>query len=113
MTSMQRVIKQLTNELIDLNNTKGEGNKPFKPFMKKRTDSSPQIPPTFGINVEDYAMDNFCCTHHMNHSERTCPKFINSFTTMLTPPEPPKKDKRGEKEEEEEGEECPSHLNVL
>ena len=90
--------------------------------MKKRTDSAPPIPPTSGINIEYYAMDNFCHTHHVNHSERTCPEFINSFTAMLTLPEPPKKDKRGEKEEEdedqeeeeeEEGEEPPSHLNVL
>ena len=78
------------------------GNKPFKPFMKKRTDSTPQIPPTFGINIEDYAMDNYCRTHHANHSERTCPEFINSFAAMLTPSEPPKKIKKCDKEEEDE-----------
>jgi hypothetical protein len=81
--------------------------------MKKRTNSAPQTPPTSGINIENYAMDNFCRTHHANHSERIFPEFINSFTAMLTPLEPPNKDKRGEKEEEEEGEEPPSHLNVL
>ena len=90
--------------------------------MKKRTDSAPPIPPTSGITIEDYAMDNFCCTHHANHSERTCLEFINSFTAMLTLLEPPKKSKKCDKEdedeeqedeEEEEGEEPPSHLNVL
>ena len=35
MESMQRVIKQLTNEIIDLKKNKGEGNKPFNPFLKK------------------------------------------------------------------------------
>ena len=35
MESMQRVIKQLTNELIDLKKSKGEGKKPFKPFMNR------------------------------------------------------------------------------
>ena len=121
MESMQRVLKQITNELIDLKKSKGEGKKPFKSFMKNRTDSAPPIPPTSGINIEDYAMDNLCRTHHANHSERTCPEFINYFTSMLTPPEPPKKDKRGDKEEEdedqeeeeEEGEEPPSHFNFL
>jgi hypothetical protein len=122
MASMQRVIKQLTNDIIDLKKNNGEGKKPFKPFMKKRTYSAPQIPPTSGINIEDYAMENYCCTHHVNHSERTCFEFINSFTAMLIPPEPPRKDKRSDKEEEEEnqeeeeeeeGEEPPSHLNVL
>ena len=86
MENMQRVIKQLTNELIDLKKNKGEGKKPFKPFMKKMTDFVPQLPPISGINIEDYAMDNFCRTHHANHYERTCPEFINSFTAMLTPP---------------------------
>ena len=75
MESMQQMIKQLTNEIIDLKKNKVEGKKPFKPFFKKKTntDTPPLIPPTLGINLEDYAMDNFCCTHHANHSERTCP----------------------------------------
>jgi hypothetical protein len=90
--------------------------------MKKRTYYAPPIPPTSGINIEDYAMDNFCRTHHANHSEGTCPEFINSFTPMTTPSEPQGKSKSGDKEEEdeeqeeedeEEGEEPPSHLNVL
>ena len=119
---MQRVIKQVTYDIIDLKKNKGEGKKPFKPFMKKSTDSSPQLPPTSAINIEDYAMDNYCHTHHANHSKRTCPEFINSFTTLLTPSEPLKIKKRNEKEEEEEdqdeeeeeeGEEPPSHLNLI
>ena len=122
MESMQRVLKQITNELIDLNKSKGEGKKPFKPFMKNTTDSTPPIPPTSGINIEDYSLDYICHTHHANHSERTCLEFINSFNAMLTPPELPKKNKKSDKEEEdeeqeeeeeEEGEEPPSHLNVL
>ena len=40
--------------------------------MKKRTDYVPQLPPTLGINIEDYAMDNLCRTHHVNHLERAC-----------------------------------------
>ena len=59
MESMQRVIKQLTNGIIDLKKNKREGKKPFKPFMKKRTNCVPQLPPTSGINIEDYAMDNY------------------------------------------------------
>ena len=122
MERMQRVIKKLTNDIIVLKKNKGKGKKPFNPFMKKRIDFSLQIPPTLDINIEDYAMDNYCHTHHTNHFERTFPEFINSFTTLLTPPEPPKKEKRSEKEEEEEdqdeeeeeeGEEPPSHLNII
>ena len=37
--SMQRVIKQQTNEIIDLKKNKGEGKKPFNPFLKKKTNT--------------------------------------------------------------------------
>ena len=122
MASMQRFIKQLMNDIIDLKKNKGGGKKSFKPFMKKKIDYVPQLPPTSSINIEDYAMENYYRTHHANHSERTCLEFINSFTAMLNPLEPPRKDKRSEKEEveedqeeeeEEEGEETPSHLNLI
>ena len=105
MGSMHRVIKQLTSEVTDLKKSKGERKKPFNPFMKKRSDSSPPIPPTSIINIKDYATDNFCHTHHVNYYERTCPKLINSFTDMLTLLEPPKKNKRSDKEEEDDDQE--------
>ena len=45
MESMQQMIKQLTNEIIDLKN-KGEGKKPFKPFFKKKTNTdTPPLTP--------------------------------------------------------------------
>ena len=90
--------------------------------MKKMIYFAPQIPPTSGINIEYYAMENYCHTHHANHFERTCLGFINSFTALLTPLEPPKREKRNEKEEEEEdqdeeeeeeGEDPRSHLNII
>ena len=105
-----------------------ETNKTFNEFMKKRTNFSPQIPPISSINIEDYAMDNYCRTHNANHSERTCPKFINYFIALLTPLEPPRREKQNEKEEEKddqeeeeeegEGEEeeeegPPCHLNLI
>ena len=100
MESMQWMIKQLTNEMIDLKKNKGEEKKPLNPFIKKRTniESPPQIPPTSGINLEGYVMDNFCHTHHANHFEETCLEFINSFSMMLFPSKPPKKNKKDEEE---------------
>ena len=75
MDSMQRMIKQLKNEIIDLKKSKGEGKKPFKPFINKMTitDTPCHIPPTLRINLEEYDMENFCHTHHANHSKKTCP----------------------------------------
>jgi hypothetical protein len=100
------VIKQLTNEIIDLNKNKGERNKPFNSFLKNKNNmhTPPLIPPTSAINFEDYAMENFCCTHHTNHSERTFPKFINSFKAMLVVQDPPKKEKKDEEEGENDDE---------
>ena len=36
--------------------------------------------------MEEYALDNFCQTHGAYHSEKTCPKFLNSFYAILLPP---------------------------
>ena len=76
-----------------------------------------------GINLEDYVMENYYHTHHVNHSERTCPELINYFTTILVPSDPPKKENKNDKEEddeyqreeeEDEGEENPpSHINLI
>ena len=59
MASMQRVIKQLMDELINLKKSKGEGKKHFNPFTKKRIDFVPQLPPTSRINIKHYEMDKF------------------------------------------------------
>jgi hypothetical protein len=76
-------------------------------LIKKRTniDTPPQIPPSSGINLEEYAMENLCHTHHANHFEKTCPQFKYSFSTMLLLSEPPNKAKKDEKEEDDEEEE--------
>jgi hypothetical protein len=68
---------------MNLKRNKGEGKKSVK--KKTNANTSPQIPPTLGINLEDYVMDNFCCTHYANHLEKTCPEFINSFKEMILP----------------------------
>lgn len=75
MDNMHRMIKQLKSEVINLKKINGKGKKLSKPFLKNKTNTntSPQIPSTSGINLEDYFLDNFCHTHHTNHSDKTCP----------------------------------------
>jgi hypothetical protein len=70
-----------------------------------------QIPPTSGINLEYYAMDNFCRAHYANHSKKICPEFINLFKEMILPREC--QDAEEEQEEEEEEEEPPSNLHLI
>ena len=74
------VIMQLQSEMTSLKRSKREGNKPTK---EKNT--SHQIPPSLGINLEDYAMDNFCHAHYANHLEKSCPEFMNVFKGMILP----------------------------
>lgn len=95
---------------MNLKRSKGEGNKPIK---KKYT--SHQIPPTSGINLEDYAMDNFCRAHYANHSEESCLEFMNVFKATILPQECHKEDEEEEEEEEEkkEEEEPPSNLHLI
>lgn len=70
-SDMDRIISQLKDEITNMKRNKGEGKKPFK--NKINTNTSLNIPPTPRINLEDYALDNFCCTHCAYHCEKTCP----------------------------------------
>ena len=82
---------------MNIKSSKVEGKKLFKNKTNKNT--SPQIPPTSGINLEDYVMDKFCHAHYANHLEKTSPEFMNLFKAMILPQELQEED---EKEEEEE-----------
>jgi hypothetical protein len=47
-------------------------------------------------------MENFCRAHYANHSEKSCPEFMNLFKAMILPWECHKEDEEEEEEEEEE-----------
>jgi hypothetical protein len=103
------VILQLQNEITSLKRSKGEGKKPIKKNTKKK--SSPQIPLTSGINLEDYAMDNFCHADYAYHSKKNCLEFMNLFKAMILPWEIQEED--DEEEEEEEEAEPSSNLHLI
>lgn len=90
---LQRMVKQLSNEIIDLKNTSGESTsgRGFFRFPDKKHFPPKQHPPPENINIQDYVMDKFCWEHKHNHSEKDCPAFINMFelfTTSKTNPPP-------------------------
>ena len=68
---MERIISKLKDEITNLKKNKGEGKKLVK--KKISTNTSLKVPPTPGINLEDYAIDKFCHSHCAHHSEKTCP----------------------------------------
>jgi hypothetical protein len=103
------VILQLENEITSLKRSNKKWNKPIKKNTNKNT--SHQIPPTSRINLEDYAMDNFCRAHYANHSEKNCPEFMNLFKAMILPWECQEQDE--EEEEEEEDVKPSSNLHII
>ena len=86
---------QLQSEITSVKRSKREINKPIK-----NKNTSHQIPPTSGINLEDYAMDKFCHAHYANHSEKSCPEFMNLFKAMILPQECQEEDEEEEEEKE-------------
>ena len=104
-SDMDRIISQLKDEITNMKKNKGEGKKPIK--KKISTNASLKSPSTQGVNLEDYALGNFCFTHCAHHSEKTCPKFLNSFYALLLPLgtlENENKEVEEENYEDEEGE---------
>jgi hypothetical protein len=69
---LQRVVKQLSNEIISLKNNSGEGTsgKGFFIFSNKKYFPPRQHPPPENINIQDYTMYNFFHAHKDNHSEK-------------------------------------------
>ena len=62
MDGLQRVVNQLSNEIIDLKKNIGEGTsgRGFFRFHYKIIFPPIQQNPPEGINIQDYVMDNFC-----------------------------------------------------
>jgi hypothetical protein len=73
--SVVKLVKKLSNEVVDLKKNVGEGpsrNRPFHPFFK-RNDNHPKPPevPQLTLNLDTFGNDNFFSYHQQNHSEKT------------------------------------------
>lgn len=66
---LQRVVKQLSNEIITVKKNMGEctSRRGFFRFLDKKYFPPIQHPPPENINFQDYAMDNFFQAHKDNH----------------------------------------------
>ena len=97
------MVKQLSNEIIDLKKTSGESTsgRGFFRFPDKKHFPPKQQPPPENINIQDYAIDNFFQAHKDNHSEKDFPVFINMFElfTMSKTNPPPSREDRNTKNE--------------
>jgi hypothetical protein len=84
---LQRMVKKLSNEIIDMKRSTGEGNQgqnPYKPFFKRNQPFKAIEPPPANLNIDlgNVASDSFCTYHQENHSERECPQWVHAMNLM-------------------------------
>jgi hypothetical protein len=84
---LQRMVKKLSNEIIDMKRNAGEGNqgqRPYKPFFKRNPPFKAIEPPPTNLNIDlgNVASDSFCTYHQENHSERDFPQWVHAMNLM-------------------------------
>jgi hypothetical protein len=72
------MIKKLSNEIIDMKRSFGEGNQSqrnYKPFFKRNPPFKAIEPPPSNLNIElaNVTSESFCTYHHEKHLERDFP----------------------------------------
>jgi hypothetical protein len=81
------MVKKLSNEIIDMKRSAGEGNqgqRPYKPFFKRNPPFKAIEPPPANLNIDlgNVASDSFCTYHQEKHSERDCPQWVHAMNLM-------------------------------
>lgn len=68
------IIKKISNEIFDLNNSSEERS-------SQRKDQTPLS--MSGKNFEEYSMKIYCYFHKSNHLEKNSKEFLNAFPTFI------------------------------
>jgi hypothetical protein len=84
---LQRMVKKLSNDIIDMKRTSREGNqvqRSYKPFFKRNPSLKEIEPPPANLNIDlrNVASDSLCTYHQENHSERDCPQWVHAMNLM-------------------------------
>jgi hypothetical protein len=84
---LQCMVKKLSNEIIDMKRSAGEGNqgqRPYKPFFKRNPPFKAIEPPPANLNIDlgNVASDSFCTYHQEKHSERDFPQWVHAMNLM-------------------------------
>jgi hypothetical protein len=84
---LQWMINKLSNEIIDMKISVGEGNqgqRPYKPFFKRNPPFKAIEPPPTNLNIDlgNVASDSLCTYHQEKHSERDCPQWVHAMNLM-------------------------------
>jgi hypothetical protein len=81
------MVKKLSNKIIDMKRSAGEGNQgqsPYKPFFKINPPFKAIEPPPANLNIDlgNVASDFLCIYHQENHSERDYPQWVHAMNLM-------------------------------
>jgi hypothetical protein len=81
------MIKKLSNEIVDMKRSVGEGNqnqRHYKPFFKINPSFKSIEPPLYNLNIDlgNIAFDSFCMYHQENDLERDCPQWVHAKNIM-------------------------------
>jgi hypothetical protein len=84
---LQRMVKKLSNEIIDMKRRTGEGNQSqnlYKSFFKRNQPFKAIEPPPTNLNIDlgNIASDSFYTYNQENHSERECPQWVHAMNLM-------------------------------
>jgi hypothetical protein len=84
---LQRMINKLSNKIIDMKRSVGEGNqghRPYKAFFKRNPLFKAIEPPPSKLNIDlgNIACESFCTYHQEKHSKRDCPQWVHAMNLM-------------------------------
>jgi hypothetical protein len=81
------MIKKLSNEIVDMKRSVGEGKqgqRPYKPFFKRNPLFKAIEPPPNNLNIDlgNVAYNSFCTYHQEKHSQRDCPHWVHAMNLI-------------------------------
>jgi hypothetical protein len=87
MERLQRMVKKLSNEIVDMKRNAGEGTsnpRPYKPFFRKNPPFKALEPPPANLNIDlgEVASDSYCNYHQEHHSEKDFPQWVNAMNLL-------------------------------
>jgi hypothetical protein len=81
------MINKLSNEIIDMKISVGEGNqgqRPYKPLFKRNPPFKEIEPPPTKLNIDlgNVASNSLCTYHQKKHSERDYPQWVHAMNLI-------------------------------